>query len=252
VDPNAKAIQSLLEFAARPQEALEVAPDPVLVAIQQLEKTVKASKVDNSQVIAAIRELIPTLKAIPSAIKMPEAPEPTESVEVTNLKDLLTPLTDSLTGVKSAIEAQKLDPKVNVAAPNVKVAAPELGPLLTQLGNVEKAVKAIKFPTIPEPKPIDLSSVTEATNATTKAINDLTFPVASATPTDPFVRYLPADIDDVGTVQYFGFTDVQGHWYIQKFDTSTSPKTIRFTAGNSDYSTNFANRAGLTYTVWST
>jgi len=244
-----RAIQSLLEYASKIQE---VAPDPILLAIQKLDDTVKNKTDDDTAVIKAIAALIPALKAIPAAIKMPITPEPLESVSVTNLGEVTKPLADAIKLLQQTVKELKLDNKIDIPAPNVKVDAPNLSPLLTATDRVEQAIKAIKFPTIPEPKAIDLSAVTKAANATTQAINDLTFPVAGATPTDPFVRYLPADIDDAGAVQYFGYTDVQGHWYIQKFDTSTSPKTIRFTAGNTGYSAAFTGRVGLTYTVWST
>lgn len=59
--------------------------------------------------------------------------------------------------------------------------------------------------------------------------------------------YLICDSDDTGAVKYYGFEDVEGRWYILKEDTSVSPKTYRLTKGNSGYSTNFTNRASLTY-----
>jgi len=59
---------------------------------------------------------------------------------------------------------------------------------------------------------------------------------------DPLVRYRPSD-REVGTPSYYGFLATDGNWYILK-DTNTAQ---RYAAGTSDYTTNWTNRAALTY-----
>lgn len=186
----------------------------VVKAISKLEKTLKPVKADNSDLVKSIKAVETSVKAIPK----PDAPS--DTVEISNLKEVLA----GLSSVQKAVE--KLDLK-----PNIKVDAPK----------------------IPEPKvtvqPTDVSGIIKALDKVKKAVDTKPIPVAN-TPTDPLIYYLPADIDDLGAVQYFGYTDNKGAWYVRKFDTSVSPKTLRFSFGQSNYTTNWTNRASLTYSVW--
>ncbi|HHD92284.1 MAG TPA: hypothetical protein ENL06_01500 [Candidatus Portnoybacteria bacterium] len=54
--------------------------------------------------------------------------------------------------------------------------------------------------------------------------------------------YHISDIDD-SSPAYYGFVDKDGNWYIMKEDTGT----YRYCKGTTDYSTNWSNRASLTY-----
>lgn len=59
--------------------------------------------------------------------------------------------------------------------------------------------------------------------------------------------YQTSDIDEASaTVTYIGKIDRAGNWYIMKID-STSGTTFRFIKGTSSYTTNWTNRAALTY-----
>lgn len=59
--------------------------------------------------------------------------------------------------------------------------------------------------------------------------------------------YQTSDIDEASaTVTYIGKIDRAGNWYIEKID-STTGTTFRFIKGTSGYTTNWTNRAGLTY-----
>lgn len=59
--------------------------------------------------------------------------------------------------------------------------------------------------------------------------------------------YQMSDVDEASaTVTYVGNVDRAGNWYIKKIDT-TSGVTLRFIKGTSNYSTNWTNRASLTY-----
>ncbi|GIW60589.1 MAG: hypothetical protein KatS3mg087_1655 [Patescibacteria group bacterium] len=53
------------------------------------------------------------------------------------------------------------------------------------------------------------------------------------------------DYDDGGSVEYYGYVNEAGAWIIKKHDSTA--KTFRFAAGQSDYSTNWGNRASLSY-----
>lgn len=63
--------------------------------------------------------------------------------------------------------------------------------------------------------------------------------------TDSVGRYRISDIDDVGSTQYYGYTDESGRWYIMRFDTTA--KQMRYTKGLPEYPTNWSSRVSLTY-----
>lgn len=59
--------------------------------------------------------------------------------------------------------------------------------------------------------------------------------------------YQTSDIDSPSaTVTYIGKIDRAGNWFIEKID-STTGTTFRFTKGTTGYTTNWTNRASLSY-----
>ncbi len=58
-----------------------------------------------------------------------------------------------------------------------------------------------------------------------------------------FPEYNISDIDDAAATKYYGYVDNKGRWYILQL-TSTA---ARYTKGESDYTTNWTGRTGLTY-----
>ncbi len=61
---------------------------------------------------------------------------------------------------------------------------------------------------------------------------------------EPTDGYEINDVDDASIPSYYGFVDKDGNWYITKEDTDGS---FRYARGSVDYSTNWTNRASLTY-----
>ena len=57
------------------------------------------------------------------------------------------------------------------------------------------------------------------------------------------------DIADSTSPEYYGFEAADGAWYILKIDTTAN--TYRYAKGNSSYSTNWTNRADLSYGYYS-
>lgn len=57
------------------------------------------------------------------------------------------------------------------------------------------------------------------------------------------------DADETGmTYYYYGYTDIRtGAWQIRRYKSDESE--MRYCSGDSNYSTNWTNRASLTYTV---
>lgn len=64
-------------------------------------------------------------------------------------------------------------------------------------------------------------------------------PIATEAKQDILARYRISDIDD----PYYGYLDKDGNWYIMKMDGISA----RYSRGDSDYATNWANRLSLTY-----
>lgn len=206
---------------------LKYSPD---VNVKNFPKYPEMPKLDNSDVVRAIQSI--------------EFPEDDDTDIVAALNGL-----ETLQKQQNALIAKlDLKPEVTVEAPILKVDAPDFKPVI-------KAIKESK----PEPVSIDFSILQKlmqdnlkATQAVQKAVKDLVFPVSN-TPTDPLIYYLPADIDDIAGstgVQYYGYTDNRGAWYIRKMDNSVAPKTIRLVFGQSGYTAAWTNRATQTYSVW--
>lgn len=65
----------------------------------------------------------------------------------------------------------------------------------------------------------------------------------SFTTEDLTAKYKISDIDDSGTIKYFGFTDSDGNWFILQLTTTQ----VRYIKGTSGYTTNWTGRTGLSY-----
>lgn len=53
-----------------------------------------------------------------------------------------------------------------------------------------------------------------------------------------------SDIDESGDPKYYGFINNKGAWYILK---DTGGTTFRYIKGDTNYTTNWTSRSGLTY-----
>lgn len=68
---------------------------------------------------------------------------------------------------------------------------------------------------------------------------------------DVWAGYRAADIDqNPGSTSYYGFVDSEGNWYIMKQVDTGVLSTYTFAVGTSDYSTNWTNRASLSYATF--
>jgi hypothetical protein len=111
----------------------------VVEAVEKLDSSVKNGKLDISPLVKGLDALEKQLKQLPKSF--PEAPEPLDTIKVSNLKDL------DIEGLKKAVKGLNLKaPDVNVSAPEVKVDAPDLEPLKKSILTIVDSVKALKFP----------------------------------------------------------------------------------------------------------
>jgi hypothetical protein len=210
------SIESLKAFLAEHKTEVKNFPEPpnieaVVKAIESLKTALKPpAATDNKDVVSELRAIQKTIADTPI---MPET-------DLSGLETAITSVNNKLNDVLKAIQAIKVAPRVDVPAPVVNVPKTDLAPIKTGLASVYDAIKEQGHNTSPH---ID---------------------------TDPLIQYLPADIDDSSSVEYFGYIERTGTWYIRRFDTSVSPKTFRFAFGASNYATNWTNRASLTYGYW--
>lgn len=224
-----QATQVLIKFLQQHETKVSNFPDSVktpdtdkvVKAVDKLgttlSKTLKPNEQDDSKVLKALED-------VKKAIKETEMPV-TESVEVTNFKDLSTSLGEQLKSLQKAVESLEMNPKITLPAPVV---------------NVEKT---------------DVKSVVNALKDVKQEIIDKPVPGTTHVPTDPLIRFTPAHIDDANDVKYYGYIATDGEFYIRKYDESVSPKTLTFyfgKGGATTYNTAFTNRASLTYSMWTT
>ncbi len=62
--------------------------------------------------------------------------------------------------------------------------------------------------------------------------------------------YEISDEDNASIPKYYGYLNTSGLWIIQQYNETTG--AYRYFQGRSDYSTNWTNRASLSYGLYST
>ena len=170
---------------------------------------------------------------------------PTKSMEISNLKDIKT----YFDAIKTAIE--KNQPIVNITKQDIVFPT-----------NANKAI------------PVRLSDGKSFYNAIAQAVSggnvqstlirntDDGYAIAVVNPdgtniggspsssgySNPTEEYAINDIDDASNPKYYGFEKADGGWYIMRENTST--KQYRYAKGDSDYSTNWTNRASQSYATF--
>jgi len=216
----------LVQYLSKLEPKVEVKNFPkqesdkdVVKAVKGLEKTLKPQKVDNADVIKAIKLLDKSIAAIPKL--MPR----TEAVSVTNIAEVAQSLAEGQRQLTAALNKLELSPKITVPKPQVTVQP-------TDVKGVIKAIKEVKQEVIDKP-----------------------VPGTTVVPTDPLIRFTPANMDDTGDIEYYSYIATDGEFYIRKVDGTGSYKTIRFYFGKGTSATHDAAwtaRAGLTYRMWTT
>jgi len=66
--------------------------------------------------------------------------------------------------------------------------------------------------------------------------------------TNPLDKYEPSDENVAEGLEYHGSVDKDGNWYILKYDLNAG--TMRYAVGTTAYTTNWTNRASLTYSYF--
>lgn len=247
--------------------------DKVVKAVEDLDETVQANKLDLTELEKTMTDVLEQLKQVPK--EHPEAPEAVEEMKVTNLSDIdFKPFVEAI----SKLELKAETPTVNVDAPIVKVDAPDLKPVQKLFSDLLKAVKAIDMPDV-KVEATDTTAIekelkkqteqlkkliekktsgggggggngTPYIDSTGKPVNvqveaDGSIPVTVA---DPVLNYSLVQFDDTSSAsyEYYAYMDKDSNWYIKRLTIATN--LFEFTVPvATTYATGWTNRAGLTY-----
>jgi hypothetical protein len=207
-----------------------------------------------------LEELIDAVKSIPQVDLKPLSEKIEKQAKSTTTVKVVNPIDNK--DVVKAIKDLKLDPKIDVAAPSVEVQAPTL-----DLTPVAKAVSELKLQLTKlvnkeQPK-LDIKPFVKAAQATTDAINSLSFPVPNyvipykdtdgkgtqvqldsngAVPISGSLTSSPARATDSygiqavsndGTYKYFFFEDDSANYYIMRKTLATN--IFKYTKGTGGY-----------------
>lgn len=183
----------------------------------------------------------------------------------------LRKLQDLMLEVISSIKSLKLNPEIKVSTPKVEIPAPivnipatkfpafpkemkvsnlDLSELVEKLEDVltELQYQGKQSVTVANPGDFPVSFPIPTFRDVNGAITQVTLTAAGAIPVsiatdDPLAEYHISDLDISSDPKYKGYVDEDGNWYILK-ETASS---FRYVKGSSSYSTNWTNRASLTY-----
>jgi hypothetical protein len=87
------------------------------------------------------------------------------------------------------------------------------------------------------------------TNSVSRVVDSL----GNVAGSDILAGYRNANSDEnTGGTSYYGFIDTEGNWYVMKRVESGVTATITFSRGTTNYSTNWTDRASLTYATFDT
>ena len=247
--------------------------DKVVKAVEGLDETVQANKLDLTELEKTMTDVLEQLKQVPK--EHPEAPEAVEEMKVTNLSDIdFKPFVDAI----SKLELKAETPTVNVDAPIVKVDAPDLKPVQKLFSDLLKAVKAIDMPDV-KVEATDTTAIekelkkqteqlkkllekktsgggggggngTPYIDSTGKPVNVLLNPDGSipVSTSDTVTNYSLIQFDDTSSAsyEYYAYMDSSANWYIKRLTLATN--LFEFTAPvATSYSAGWTGRAGLSY-----
>ena len=228
----------------------------------ELLKAIVQNKPDNSDVVGAIEKL-----ALAFENKLNELEDKIEAIEMTTnvttekhehnieTKDI------DIKPIIKAIEDNKVD--VNIEKFDDSKQIEGLGDIKKEIGTLSKQIDSFKKAQVQVPVqragkktdpseyvPVRLTdgkrfyrAIEEMATAMSAQVLPITDGALVTSSVDPLVKYKTTDLDTTSATKYVGYTDVDGNWFIKEITATT----IRFVKGTSSYTTNWTNRASLTF-----
>lgn len=142
------------------------------------------------------------------------------------LIDTITELKDGVDSLRSAIDHQ---PELDTSE------------LEASIAKLDKSVANIK---IVESK-VDLNPIVKQIKAIKNVVNVPEVPTKVIKQTDIFEIYKPADTEEIGSSEYYGYLAKDGKWFIMRVSDSNGSKRYRYATGTKQY--DFSNKEKLSY-----
>ena len=142
-------------------------------------------------------------------------------------------LVDTITELKNSVESLQ----------NTIKRQPELdtSELEGAIANLDKSVSNIQ---IKENK-LDIQPIVKQIEAIKPIVNVPQQKTEIIKQDDIFSLYKPADIEEVGSNEYYGYLAKDGKWFIMRVSSSDSGKKYRYATSNKQY--DFKNKEKLSY-----
>lgn len=255
LEPAIKKVEKAVREIPQPEipepKDYEEAIKKVEEAIKALDLVVNVPKVDipdHKKELLSIEKAVKDIK-IPE-VKIPEFP-----------KFDFSPLTKEVKSLKKSLQVsntendEKIKKSLNLVLEKLESGLKNLEARLTEirdrefpvpedrtrevldgLNSIKSAIKSLKFP-VPT---FNAKGIIDAINDITVSINTKTIDEA---------KYAVYAIYDDGTYLYIGKEDKDGNWLIKRMNQSTG--VFEYATGSSDIATNWANRASLSYGLYS-
>lgn len=235
---NDKTLRGYIEAFKQANKEQSEKLDKLIDTVENKEYTVKSSvsfdtKTLEEKLDASFKQ---TLK-----VEVENQPEPVKEVSITNLPEPVTEVSldkKTVKAIEKSISKIDVKPELTVESKEVEV-------------NVEKQFS--DDPT--EFMPVQMTDGKKFVNIN-KRFDDVVTAIKqmgagvvvsnSSGEEDPTSVYKPSDADkNDGATSYYGFLTASGSWYIMSVNSDSTE--FRYTRGSNNYTTNWTNRASLTY-----
>ena len=205
-----------------------------------------------SQHDSELASMLGELKKMQMAAMMGQSKPSVVLTDQTDLGDKISELTDRLCASVEALDSGAMDKQQIAVLDELKQG---LDGLQTALDSQERnenkrnqaiisSIKALKLDTVvnvPDVKPVDLSPLLKPLQAIETAVSKEE--PNSMPDWRDLSRYRAQDLKESGDIQYVGFVNPEGNWYIIENDTQKN--TMRYAFGTGKYVSSF--RAASTY-----
>jgi virulence-associated protein VapD len=225
--PESEKVSGLLEDLIKKIEALDLVVN------------VKEQKIDIQEIVKAIKE-----------IQIPEGKDYTNELQAIGLQ--LEKLNEEDSKKDSKDEEKRRKEKLSIlqgiyqAIKEVNTTQ-DFSPIIAWLQAIaEKEETVYPFTFIDGRVLVEVDRVSGGSGGLNKSESEALISIPEKLE-DPLTPYKITDKDDDASPNYFGFTKKDGSWYIMKETVSAGADTYRYVAGTEDYTTNWTNRASLSY-----
>lgn len=198
---------------------------------------------DQSQ--QAQQAMLHELQKLQMATMMGQQKPPVVLTDGTDLGDALRQHTQHMLGAVAALDSTESDQQELMALKDIEMAVETLQRSTnTDFSELIQAVRSLDMTpnvTVPAPKVTVQSKPVDFTPLTDK-LETLLAPETEKVDLD---EYRAQDLKEDGDIQYIGFVNPKGNWYI--IENNVTKNTMRYLFGTADYQKHFKNAASYVY-----